>query len=34
MPRADFTEGLHIERHRDGSVLAQGRVLDGQPDGY
>jgi antitoxin component YwqK of YwqJK toxin-antitoxin module len=34
MPQADFTEGFHIERHRDGSVRAQGQVVDGQPDGY
>jgi antitoxin component YwqK of YwqJK toxin-antitoxin module len=34
MPQADFTEGLHVERHRDGSVRARGPVVDGQPDGY
>ena len=34
MPAADFTEGVHIERHRDGSVRARGPVVDGQPDGY
>jgi hypothetical protein len=34
MPKADFTEGLHVERHRNGSVRARGRVVDGQPDGY
>ena len=34
MPPADFTEGVHIERHRDGSVRARGPVVDGQPDGY
>jgi hypothetical protein len=34
MPQADFTEGLHVERHRDGSVRARGPVVDGRPDGY
>jgi hypothetical protein len=34
MPQADLTEGLHVERHRNGSVRARGRVVDGQPDGY
>ncbi len=34
MPQTEFTEGFHIERHRDGSVRAQGQVVDGQPDGY
>jgi hypothetical protein len=34
MPQADFTEGLHIERHRDGSLRARGPVVDGRPDGY
>ena len=34
MPQADFTEGEHVERHRDGSVRARGFVLDGQPHGY
>jgi antitoxin component YwqK of YwqJK toxin-antitoxin module len=34
MPEADFTEGFHVERHRDGSVRARGRVVDGRPDGY
>jgi len=32
--QADLTEGLHVERHRNGSVRARGRVVDGQPDGY
>ena len=27
MPQADFTEGLHVERHRDGSVRARGPML-------
>jgi antitoxin component YwqK of YwqJK toxin-antitoxin module len=34
MPRTDFTEGMHVERHRDGSVRARGPVVDGHPDGY
>ena len=34
MPAADFTEGHHVERHRDGSIRARGPVVDGQPDGY
>lgn len=34
MPPADFSEGLHTEVHRDGSVRARGQVVDGQPDGY
>jgi antitoxin component YwqK of YwqJK toxin-antitoxin module len=34
MPEAEFTEGHHVERHRDGSVRARGPVVDGQPDGY
>jgi hypothetical protein len=28
------TYGLHIERHRDGSVRGRGRLVDGRPDGY
>jgi hypothetical protein len=34
MPQAGFTEGMHVERHRDGSVRARGPVVDGHPDGY
>ncbi len=34
MPQAEFTEGFHTERHRDGSVRARGHVVDGRPDGY
>ena len=34
MPGTEFTEGLHVERHRDGSVRARGPVVDGQPHGY
>jgi len=34
MPHADFTEGLHIERHRDGSLRARGHIVGGVPDGY
>ena len=34
MPAAEFTEGLHVERHRDGSLRARGPVVDGRPDGY
>jgi antitoxin component YwqK of YwqJK toxin-antitoxin module len=34
MPQTEFTEGMHVERHRDGSVRAQGPVVDGHPDGY
>jgi antitoxin component YwqK of YwqJK toxin-antitoxin module len=34
MPETESTEGLHVERHRDGSVRARGPVADGQPDGY
>lgn len=34
MAEAEFGEGLHTERHRDGSIRARGHVVDGQPDGY
>jgi hypothetical protein len=34
VPQADSSGGLHEERHRDGSLRARGRVVDGQPDGY
>jgi antitoxin component YwqK of YwqJK toxin-antitoxin module len=34
MSGAQFPEGMHVERHRDGSVRARGPVVDGQPDGY
>ena len=34
MPQADFPEGHHVERHRDGTIRARGPVRDGQPDGY
>lgn len=34
MPETEFTEGEHVERHRDGSVRARGPVVDGVPDGY
>jgi antitoxin component YwqK of YwqJK toxin-antitoxin module len=34
LPQAEFSEGLRVERHRDGSVRARGQVVDGQPDGY
>ena len=34
MPATEFTEGLHTERHRDGSIRARGPVVDGRPDGY
>jgi antitoxin component YwqK of YwqJK toxin-antitoxin module len=34
MPQADFSEGLHVERHRDGSIRARGPLVHGQPDGY
>jgi antitoxin component YwqK of YwqJK toxin-antitoxin module len=34
MPRADFTDGLHVEHHRHGSIRARGPVVDGEPDGY
>jgi hypothetical protein len=34
VPETEFTEGVHVERHRDGSVRAAGQVVDGQPHGY
>ena len=34
MPQAEFTDGVHVERHRNGSVRARGPVVDGQPHGY
>lgn len=34
MPRTEFSEGMHVERHRNGSVRACGPVVDGHPDGY
>ena len=33
MPEIEFTEGLHEERHRDGSLRARGPVVDGRPHG-
>ncbi|GAB3355860.1 hypothetical protein GCM10027300_24590 [Modestobacter lapidis] len=32
--RTEFTDGFHVERHRDGSIRVRGRVVDGRPDGY
>jgi antitoxin component YwqK of YwqJK toxin-antitoxin module len=34
VPETEFTEGIHEERHRDGSLRARGPVVDGQPDGH
>jgi hypothetical protein len=34
MPETEFTEGLHVQRHRDGSIRARGPVVDGQPHRY
>jgi hypothetical protein len=34
MPETEFTEGLHTQLHRDGSIRARGPVVDGQPHGY
>jgi antitoxin component YwqK of YwqJK toxin-antitoxin module len=34
VPETEYTEGTHVERHRDGSVRAHGPVVDGQPHGY
>lgn len=34
MPEPNFDDGLHIEKHRDGSLRAKGLVKDGRPDGY
>jgi antitoxin component YwqK of YwqJK toxin-antitoxin module len=34
VPRTEFTEGLHEEFHRDGSLRARGPVVDGKPHGY
>ena len=34
MPEAQFTDGVHVERHRDGSVRARGAVVGGQLHGY
>ena len=34
MPETHFTEGMHEERHRDGSLRARGPVVDGRPHGY
>ena len=33
MPQTEFTEGVHEERHRNGSLRARGPVVDGQPHG-
>ena len=30
----EFSDGVHVERHRDGSVRARGPVVGGQPHGY
>ncbi|MBB3082653.1 toxin-antitoxin system YwqK family antitoxin [Geodermatophilus sabuli] len=34
MPQTEFTEGVHEERHRNGSLRARGPVVDGKPHGY
>ncbi len=34
MPETEFTEGVHEERHRDGSLRARGPVVEGRPHGY
>lgn len=34
MPETEFTDGVHVERHRDGTVRARGPVVDGEPHGY
>ena len=34
MPENRFTEGVHEERHRDGSLRARGPVVAGRPHGY
>ncbi|SFK99528.1 toxin-antitoxin system YwqK family antitoxin [Geodermatophilus ruber] len=34
MPNTDFSEGIHEELHRDGSLRARGPVVDGKPHGY
>ena len=34
MPEARSPDGVHVERHRDGSVRARGPVVGGQPHGY
>ncbi|SDY84627.1 hypothetical protein SAMN05660209_03885 [Geodermatophilus africanus] len=34
MPETHVTEGIHDERHRDGSLRARGPVVDGRPHGY
>ena len=34
MPETEFSDGVHVERHRDGSVRARGPVVGGQPHGY
>jgi antitoxin component YwqK of YwqJK toxin-antitoxin module len=34
VPQAEFTESVHEERHRDGSLRARGPVVDGKPHGY
>ena len=33
MPDTESTDGIHEERHRDGSLRARGPVVDGQPHG-
>ena len=34
MPETEFSEGLHEERHRNGSLRARGPVVDGRPHGF
>jgi len=34
VPETEFSDGVHVERHRDGSVRARGPVVGGQPHGY
>ena len=33
MPEPEFTDGPHVDRHRDGSIRAVGPVVGGRPDG-
>ena len=34
MPNINDNHPDHVERYKDGSVKAKGKVLDGQPEGY
>ena len=34
MPAKKLIKKQHIQYHKDGSILAKGKTLNGKPDGY